>query len=319
MYDFIAIGDTVVDEFIRLKEASVVGTPDTPNYKICLPFAEKIPFEDSTVIPAVGNAANAAVSAARLGLKSALITNLGDDDDGDKCLVALKENGVDVSFVKNNFDTNTNYHYVLWYGADRTILTKHESYEYTLPDFGSPKWLYLSSLGGAPEDFYDTVAEYLDTHIDIKLAFQPGKREIKLGKDKLERLYKRADIFFSNVEEAGKILGLDTLGTEELLKRMHDLGPKMIVITDGPKGAYAYDGVEVIFQTPYPDPKPPFERTGAGDAFASTTVAALELGKDLKTALAWASVNSMSVVQEIGAQKGLLSQDAIEAWLEKLT
>jgi len=70
------------------------------------------------------------------------------------------------------------------------------------------------------------------------------------------------------------------------------------------------------FQPPYPDPKPPFERTGAGDAFSSTTVAALALGNDLPTALSWGAINSMSVVQQIGAQKGLLTRPQIEKYLE---
>ena len=63
--DFLAIGDIVVDCFIKLKDGSadVVGTPDTPDYKICIPFGEKVPYEDVFVIPAVGNAANAAMAA----------------------------------------------------------------------------------------------------------------------------------------------------------------------------------------------------------------------------------------------------------------
>ena len=97
---------------------------------------------------------------------------------------------------------------------------------------------------------------------------------------------------------------------------MHRLGPKIVVITDGPAGAYACDGNDTWFMPPYPDPKPPFERTGAGDAFSSTVVSALGLGKSLPEALAWGGVNSMSVVQEVGAQKGLLSREKLEEYLK---
>jgi sugar/nucleoside kinase (ribokinase family) len=65
----------------------------------------------------------------------------------------------------------------------------------------------------------------------------------------------------------------------------------------------------------FPDRKPPFERTGAGDATASTIVAALCLGLDLTEALTWGPVNSMAVVEEIGAQKGLLQKEALLALL----
>ena len=148
------------------------------------------------------------------------------------------------------------------------------------------------------------------------MAFQPGTFQIKLGKDELKEIYTRANIFFCNVGEAEKILGLTTLGTEELLKRLHSLGPKTVVITDGPKGAYAFDGDKMWFLPEYPTNNPPFERTGAGDAFASTTVVALALGKDLPTALSWGAVNSMSVVSQVGAQKGLLNRAEIEKYLK---
>jgi sugar/nucleoside kinase (ribokinase family) len=67
----------------------------------------------------------------------------------------------------------------------------------------------------------------------------------------------------------------------------------------------------------YPDPKPPFERTGAGDAFTSTFVAALIKGSNIEGALQWAPINSMSVVQYVGAQEGLLNQRQMGELLQK--
>lgn len=315
--NFLSVGDIVIDAFIKLKQADIHGTPDSTDYKICLPFADKVPYEEVTVVPAVGNAANAAVSASLLGLKSALLSNIGDDKEGEDCLNALKKAKINTDLIKINPGMKTNYHYVLWYGSDRTILIKHEVYPYTLPEINIPDWIYFSSVSESAFPFHYAVADYLDKHPETKLAFQPGKNEIKLGKDKLQRLYKRAKIFFCNVEEAKKILGLDSLEIKDLLTKVHDLGPEIVVVTDGPKGAYAYDGNEYLFMPPYPDPKPPYDRTGAGDAFSSTVVSAIILGKTLSEALAWAGINSMSVVQEVGAQKGLLSQEKIEEYLAK--
>ncbi len=317
--DFLAIGDIVIDAFIKLKEAEIVGQPDTPEYKICIPYADKVPYEEVDVIYAVGNAANAAVSAARLGLNSGLVANVGDDKEGKDCLAALEGNNVGTEFIKVNSGMKTNYHYVLWYPPERTILIKHEKYDYNLPEIAkesNPSWIYFSSVSETAFPFHNVVAEYLDKHPDIKLAFQPGKNEIKLGKEKLSGLYEHSEIFFCNVEEAEKILGIEDLDVKDLLQKMHELGPKNLVITDGPKGAYAYDGKEIWFMSPFPDPKPPYERTGAGDAFSSTVVAALILGKTLPEALMWAGVNSMSVVQDVGAQRGLLSREKLEEYLK---
>lgn len=315
-YDLIAIGDIVVDTFIKLKKAHVQGVPDSENYEICMPFAEKIPYEDVFITPAVGNAANAAVSSARLGLKTALITNLGDDREGRDCLTALTESDVGTEFVKINKAKKTNSHYVLWFGAERTILIKHQDYSYTLPDFDDPKWIYFSSVNETAFPLHLTLADYLDTHPEIKLAFQPGKFEIKLGKEKLSRLYKHAKMFFCNVEEAEKILGIENTDIKELLTKMRELGPETVIITDGPRGSYSYDGNEFLFMPIYPDPKPPYSRTGAGDAFSSTVVAGIIAGKTLAESLAWGGVNSMSVVQQVGAQKGLLTREKLEEYLK---
>jgi sugar/nucleoside kinase (ribokinase family) len=314
--DFVAIGDTVVDAFIRLKEAEVHCDIDKVGCTISMSFGDKIPYESVEEIHAVGNSANAAVSASRLGLNSALITNVGDDEDGRKSIEVLNKDGVSTDLVTKHPGKKTNYHYVLWYEDDRTILVKHEHYEYKLPVMEEPKWLYLSSLGEGTLDYHNEVVSYLKEHPNVSLAFQPGTFQIRFGKEALKEIYERTNLFFCNVDEAEKILGIDTLGINELLKRMHGFGPKIVVITDGPKGAHAYDGKNIFFQSPYPDPKPPFERTGAGDAFASTVASAIALGKDLQTALSWGAVNSMAVVQEVGAQKGLLTQEKIEEYLK---
>jgi sugar/nucleoside kinase (ribokinase family) len=314
-HQFIAIGDIVTDAFIKLQNASVHCDVDEEHCTITMPFGDKIPYESVEVVRAVGNSSNAAVAAARLGIDSALVANLGDDTNGKECVAALEANKVNIKYLKIHPGKETNYHYVLWYEHDRTILVKHQEYDYQFPNIEEPTWLYLSSLGEKTLDYHKQILEYLKKHRGISLAFQPGTFQMKWGKDELKEIYERTNIFFCNVEEAERILEINTLGTKELLKRMHKFGPKIVVITDGPKGAYAYNGEYMWFIPAYPDQKPAFERTGAGDAFASTTVAALALGKNLQTALLWGAVNAMSVVQQVGAQKGLLNQEQIEAYL----
>ena len=98
---------------------------------------------------------------------------------------------------------------------------------------------------------------------------------------------------------------------------MKKLGPNVVLITDGTKGAYAYDGKEKIFIPMYPDPKPPVERTGAGDSFTSAFSVFYLSGKNLRDSLMRAPINSMSVVQYVGAQKGLLTKNKIEEFLKK--
>lgn len=312
---FVAIGDTTLDTFIRLKEAEVHCDISKENCTICMRFGDKLPYEFVEDVPAVGNAANAAVAAARLGLSSALVADIGGDDIGKKDLASLKKDGVDETFISIHEGMKSNHHYVLWYGAERTILVKHEEYPYRFPDIGEPAWLYLSSLSDRSLPYHKEIETYLAAHPQIKLAFQPGTFQITLGVEKLKGIYERADVFVCNTDEARRILKTKEENIRVLLSGIHALGTKVALITDGPKGAYVSDGAETWFMPPYPDSKPPLDRTGAGDAFASTFTAALALGKSIPEALSLAPINAMSVVQEIGAQKGLLSLKALETYL----
>ncbi|MBI4065568.1 carbohydrate kinase family protein [Candidatus Kaiserbacteria bacterium] len=314
--DFIAIGDTVVDEFINLKEARVSCDINNENCTISMKWGDKIPYDSSVLVPAVGNAANAAVAAARLGLSTAFVSNVGKDRFGEEILETFAREGVDTKYIAVNDDIPTNHHYVLSYDSERTILIRHEAFPYIIPEgLISPKWLYLSSVGEYSEAFHTELAEWLRTHIETKLAFQPGTFQIKMGKERLAKIYSSAEVVACNKEEAEKILELGETDIKELLEKMRELGPKIALITDGTNGAYAFDGTEMLMVHMYPDPKPPANRTGAGDAITSTFVVALALGKSLSDALLWGPINSMSVVQHIGAQKGLLMRDALLKFL----
>ena len=314
-FDIVAIGDTATDTFIRLKDASVNCDINREHCLLSLRFGDKVPYEFVEIVRAVGNSANAAVAGARLGLKTALVGNIGDDDNGVECLAALRGSGVSADFISIQAGKHTNYHYVLWYEDERTILIKHESFAYTLPDIGSPQWMYLSSMGEEAVPLYDLIPAYIDAHPGTRLAFQPGTYQIKLGTEKLAGIYAHTDIFFCNTDEAERILKHKNTDIKMTLKGIRELGAKTVIITDGVKGAYAYHENDTWYMPAYPDPKPPYERTGAGDAFSSTVVSALAMGKTIDEALRWGPINSMSVVQKIGAQAGLLTMPEIERYL----
>src|SRR3989344_3625103 len=109
--DFIAIGDTVVDEFIKLKEAHVSCDINHENCTISMGWGDKIPYDSSVLVPAVGNAANAAVSAARLGLSTAFVSNVGKDQFGEEILSVFAKEGVDTKYVAVNDGIRTNHSY----------------------------------------------------------------------------------------------------------------------------------------------------------------------------------------------------------------
>ena len=320
--DVLCIGDTVVEPFIKLIKAEVHCKIDNTACTIALPFGAKVPFESSTMCYGVGNSANAAVSFARLGLKSGIATELGDDEYGQKCLENFRNNNVNFDATNLHKSIPTNYHYVLWYPPERTILIQHNTYpkkvvsEKFAPNGVPPKYIYFSSLPADALNYHFEVIEWLKKNRSVKTVFQPGTFQIKLGVETLKGLYSMCHVFVVNKEEAQEILGSTESSLQKLLEMVQKLGPEIVCITDGPNGAYMRTAGKNYFMPIYPDPKPPLERTGCGDAFASCFTAMLAMGKTPLQALEYAPINSMNVVQEIGAQKGLLTLEQIETYLK---
>jgi ribokinase len=317
--EIIVIGDIVTDAFIRLIDKNAHTYTNEDGVFLAMPFGTKVPFDHAEVKEGVGNAANASVSFARLGLHSGLVANVGHDDHGREMIMSLQKNKVDSRYVHINPGKISNYHYVLWYKEERTILIKHEEYDYQWPHIHHkdvPKWVYFTSISKNTLPYHDEVVDWLIENEEVKLAFQPGTFQIEEGAERLKKLYKRCTVLILNREEAVQVGGGDHKNVHDLFDKLHALGPKTICITDGPNGAYASGSEGRFFMPVYPDPGPPVERTGAGDAFASTFVAALMKGNDLQEALRWGPINSMNVVQHVGAQDGLLSESQLETLLK---
>lgn len=320
IFDVLSIGDIVTDDFIDLQNDKAWSYVDEHGKKVlAMEFGTKLPFDHHEVVPAVGNASNAAVAFARLGLRGGFVTNIGGDQQGRDMVAVLEREKIDHRFVRVNPGKKSNYHYVLRLGAERTILIKHEEYDYHWPSMKPteiPRWVYFSSISKQAIPYHDEVADWLEAHPEVKLAFQPGTFQMEAGAERLKRIYQRSEVLILNREEAVIVGGGNHEDVYDLINKLHELGPKIVVVTDGPDGAYASDGQNRFKMPLYPDPAEPVDRTGAGDAFASTFVSALAKGNTIEGALQWAPINSMSVVQKVGAQAGLLTEAQISDYLQ---
>ncbi len=318
-FDIICVGDVAVDLYLTLPEASGVVEPSGTGRHLVLPFGAKIACDVTTTVAAGGNSANVAVACARLGLRVALATYVGSDRIGREAVDSLHDQGVDSSLVRFDPTVPTNRSFVLRVGHERTILVHHEQHDCHWPYLRPsdiPSWLFLSSVGQDAHEYEGQIADWLERYPDVSFAFEPGTLQISRGATGLARLYRRAGLVVCNREEAATITG----GSADespvaLLDRMLELGPDRVVITDGSSGAYGTDGTRYLHVPVFPDDAPVVDRTGAGDAFAGTLVAGLASGMALDEAMAQAPVNAMRVVQEVGAQAGLLTREEMEGLL----
>jgi len=316
MFDLISIGDARIDNFVHLPKAHISCTINKESCELCLKYGDKIPIDDVKSLTA-GNNNNNAIGASRLKLKTALYGNIGGDGNGKIILDHLKVEGVDTRYIVVNKGVSTEQSIVINYQGERTILVYHYPWNYVLPDLDKTRWVYFSSVSFSfPKTHLVSQIEQYIERTNANLVYTPGTHQLNYGVKKNPRLLSLTKVFIVNKEEAKKILGIDEskkVDIKKLLTSLADLGPKIVVITDGGNGSYGFDG-EKYYQIGL-FPAHLVEMTGSGDAYATGLIAGLFYGKELKESMRWGAANGASVVEQIGPQAGLLTYSQM---LEKL-
>jgi sugar/nucleoside kinase (ribokinase family) len=282
-----------------------------------LGFGDKIPVT-SIEFCIGGNTGNNAVGLARLGYGVGMAGTMGGEWVDQRAMEVLKSEGVNVDYMAME-PGKFGFGVIINYQGERTILSYYPESECNFTLAGKEvrsEWVYLTTAGQDYECFYEDAVKWARDG-GVKIAFNPGSRQIKDGIEKLKYAYEATDLLFVNREEAVKLLKIqDTrYKMQTLLEGLRSVGPKIVVVTDGPEGAYAFDGQKALFMPTVPAPV--VERTGAGDAFGSGFMAAHLAGKKLEECLKWGACNSASVLGYVGPQKGLLMRAQMEEWLEK--
>ncbi len=304
----ISIGAAIQDVFLSNSPAFQTVKIDSTHEMTELELGAKIDV-NKIDFSTGGGATNAAVTFARQGLYSSFMGVVGDDIPGDTILKVLDEENVDTSRVIMDEDYNTDYSTVILApNGERTILTyrgasaqlKSEDLSIGRDEFD---WFYVSNLAGRMNFIDDIFSEARDKA--VKIVWNPGKKEL-LETEKMKSLLDDVEVLIVNKQEAQTIFEGSTL--EELVHHALNMVP-VIIITDGPNGVIASDGKTIVRAGMYEDVAS-VDRTGAGDAFGSGFLSQWAQGADLKQSLLFASANSTSVIQYIGAKTGILDQDA---------
>ncbi|MBI5135683.1 carbohydrate kinase family protein [Candidatus Uhrbacteria bacterium] len=319
MLDLLAIGDVMIDHFFVLDDAQIDSSLAPNEQYLCVRYGDKIAVQ-KYVHSVAGNAANVAVGAARLKLAVGLVTLVGQDSGGREIIHKMKKEGVRTEHIHVNAQERTNISSVMSFRGERTILVYHAPREWNHTALPKAKWYYLTSLGPITADFrhlHRRIAETLERMPLIRLAFNPGTFQLKAGMKFLKPLLRRTELLFVNKEEAETITDQGpTTSMPTLLSSLHRSGVTTPIITDGAKGAWALDEKDSILHCPATN-DPVVERTGAGDSFATATLASIINGNPLSEALRWGAVESANVVSMIGPQAGLLTLQKLKKNLKR--
>lgn len=301
----VTIGKSTQDVFLRSAEQFQQFEHKGVKYEQ-LPVGQKLDL-DEVIFATGGNVSNAAVTFARQGLNSKYAWCLGNDVASEGILKDLDKEGIDTSHVFQGEPYRASYSTVIMLsGGERTIL----NYKGTMPTADSTEldlsvieegdWIYISSLGDM--DLLNNIITRAAEH-GVKVMLNPAGVELK-NPDKLKGLLEDVEVLTVNKEEAQMIVEGETI--EELARHAHNYCP-VVIVSDGPNGAVATDGNTVVTAGMYED-VPVVDRTGGGDAFGSGFLAYYSQGHSLKDSIIFASANSTSVVQKVGAKEGILYQ-----------
>jgi 2-dehydro-3-deoxygluconokinase len=319
-FDLLSIGDATFDVFMSPTESETLCRMDTKECLIAFTYGAKIPVKNLE-FSIGGNAANNSVGTKRLGINSAIVLTIGQDNVGEMIVDRIKNEGVDPTYIIEQPGTSSNYSTIINYSGERTIFVYHapRSYEFPVKLPVTP-WVYLTSMGESFLPFYNHMTDWLKANQSIKLAFNPGSWQLRADYKDIEEIMKMAYFISVNREETEKLTNFqgESAGKErDLLIALNKLGPKICVVTDGSAGAFAYDSINGKFFKVGVLPVDAYERTGAGDAFSAGCLAALIHGKGIDEGLLWGTCNSASVIGYTGSQKGLLKDTEMPEWLER--
>jgi ribokinase len=318
MIDVTCVGSALIDSFLSIHDANTNCRFNEETRELCFKHGQKIPLDSATFVLG-GNACNVSVGIARLGLKSSLVAEIGNDAFAHKILLSLKEENVDTGAIVRSHAPSS-FAFGINFNGERTLFVEHikRKHEFRFDDVKS-RYIYLTSMGDEWHEAYSRTLQFVK-ETKTKLAFNPGSRQIADGAEEFREILLVTDIFFINKEEAEKLTNISSENTDtgdyvermkELLHLIQKMGPKIVVLTDGEKGSFTRDEDGACRMLPI-YPCEVVEKTGAGDSYATAFLGGMLNGRSIAESMQWGAINAAAVIEQIGAQKGLLTHNAIE-------
>lgn len=324
-FDIIVIGSASVDVFVKT-EARIIQIQGvshgraTDECLLAYPLGSKLLIEQLEFHPG-GGGANACVTFARLGFATAFIGMIGADHYGQLLLNWLSDNHI--AFLGEQ-KGQTGYSLILASQAnDRTILSFkgcNNELEWTeaLLERLQTRWVYGASM---LERSFNTQERLfiLAKELGARTAYNPNPYICCRGLHYLRTMLRHTDVLILNREEAGLLVGDGE--PPQLAARLLQQGPGIVAVTDGARGVTVCAGPAWGGEAWSIGPAANLhivDTTGAGDAFGSGFIAALNWGKSIREAALLGVLNAEDVIQACGpknhradrrgAQQRLLSE-----------
>lgn len=263
-----------------------------------------------------GEAVNEAMAAAKLGMKTGILTSLGEDEAGDMIIAALKRCGVDTDLIIRSAQhpTPVTTMFVREDGTRKSVTNNAHHYnfhpeQYT-DRFTDAKALLLGSLFRAPFDDPEIIHAVLQAakragqtvFADTKL---PNFRTLSL--EDLAGSLEMIDYITPNEDEAKFYSGKQE--PEAMADVFLEHGIRNVVIKLGGKGCF-FKNAQGSLQLP-PCKIKAVDATGAGDNFLAGFASEILRSSTPQEALAFANACGAICTTAVGAATALKSREQV--------
>lgn len=285
-FSLLTIGDINLDLLVRVKRFP--GVDDEVEAQAMTSYAG-------------GDAANVAAQAARLGMRTAIIASVGNDDAGRVMKLELQRLGVDVSAVQTSSKQNTGrviavvredgQRNLITYRGANTDLVLTDAHRVFLDaalviHLSDPLPQVVSTLPGLLKD------------AEKEISLDPGAITATRGLDALMPILGLTKYFFCNENELKLLTGAESpeKGAEIILNS----GPDFVFLKRGSEGCWIFTPSGQIsvrgFDVDVVD------TTGSGDAFDAGMLYALTQNMPLQMAARFANAVGGLTAQAVGSQ-----------------
>jgi ribokinase len=247
-----------------------------------------------------GSAANFAAQSTRLGVKTGLISCIGNDLYGQLALKNLQDIGVDTKSVLVLDNQPTGLFFLAKTPSDDSVVFAEPGAnrfleKHVLDEEYLSRATTLHIAGGYPL-LMDRVIQFATVQGMI-VSVDPGRAASGID---FNSILKRIDLLFVNQSELKNYFNIEM--NENALRKFAKTFPGILIVKMGEQGAIATDGFEYvtspIFEVPVAD------TLGAGDSFAAGFVTAWTRCEKIERALTFANAVASETIKAEGAQNG---------------
>ena len=301
-YDLVCIGTALVDSIIR-------GFDPKPISKAGF-------FADSGSLAVGGEALNESITASKLGLKTAIVTGLGNDAAAVLIVNELNANGVDISNCVRSEEIHTPVSTLLvdLDGSRKSIMNHSHRYNFHpenhMEVLESTPAVAIGSLFRPPFNDPDIIYKVISRAKELGITVYADTKLPNYNTLTLEDVrdsMRQIDYIFPNEDEAAFYSG--ETNPDKQADVFLKYGVKTAIIKLGPRGCFLKNEEQRLFLPPLPIT--PVDAVGAGDNFMAGFIASKADGKTDAEALEFANACGGICTEHIGATTGIRNKEQV--------